>query len=126
MLYALFAMIFFHILDDFCLQSCWLVDGKQKSWWERNAPDPMYRNDYIVALLVHGFSWSFATMIPLMVCISGHPTALFYVVLVGNALLHSIIDDAKANRKRINLIIDQLLHLFQLILAFVLIGVLRW
>ncbi|MCM1294996.1 MAG: DUF3307 domain-containing protein [Muribaculaceae bacterium] len=126
MLYVLFTMIFFHILDDFCLQSCWLVDGKQRAWWERNAPDHMYRHDYIVALLVHGFSWSFATMIPLMVCIGGKPTAAFYIMLIGNALLHSLIDDMKANRKRINLIADQLFHLLQLILAFVVVGVLRW
>lgn len=39
-------MIFFHIVDDYYLQG-WLAHTKQKSWWEKNAPDELYKHDYV-------------------------------------------------------------------------------
>ena len=41
----IFTMIFCHIVDDYYLQG-WLASAKQKSWWETNAPDELYKNDY--------------------------------------------------------------------------------
>ncbi len=46
-LFILLCMIFFHILDDFHLQG-WLANAKQKQWWKDNAPDNMYKYDYLV------------------------------------------------------------------------------
>ena len=45
----LLAMLFCHIVDDYYLQG-WLASAKQKSWWKKNAPDKLYKNDYIMAL----------------------------------------------------------------------------
>ena len=42
---VLFAMLFCHIVDDYYLQGI-LASMKQKSWWEANAPVPLYKNDY--------------------------------------------------------------------------------
>ena len=56
-------MIFFHIVDDYYLQG-WLASAKQKSYWEQNAPDEMYKKDYIWALIMHSFSWAFMIMLP--------------------------------------------------------------
>ena len=42
----LLGMLFCHIVDDYYLQG-WLASAKQKSWWEKNAPDELYKNDYI-------------------------------------------------------------------------------
>ena len=44
-------MLFCHIVDDYYLQG-WLASAKQKSWWEKNNPNPLYKNDYIQILVV--------------------------------------------------------------------------
>ena len=59
----LFTMIFCHIVDDYYLQG-WLASAKQKSWWEKNAPEKLYKYDYLAALFMHSFSWSFMIMLP--------------------------------------------------------------
>lgn len=51
----LFGMLFLHIVDDYYLQG-WLASAKQRSWCEKNCPDEMYKNDYIMALCEHAFS----------------------------------------------------------------------
>ena len=56
-------MIFCHIVDDYYLQG-WLASAKQKRYWEENAPDKMYKHDYIWALIMHSFSWTFMIMLP--------------------------------------------------------------
>ena len=61
----LLTMLFCHIVDDYYLQG-WLASAKQKLWWEKNVPDKLYKNDYIMALCEHAFSWTFMIMLPLM------------------------------------------------------------
>lgn len=53
-LLVLTAMLFCHIIDDYVLQG-WLATGKQKDWWKTNAPDKLYKYDYIMALAEHAF-----------------------------------------------------------------------
>ena len=36
-----------------------------------------------------------------------------------NAAIHAIIDDLKANKKKINLVIDQSLHIIQILITFI-------
>lgn len=62
-IFILFTMIFCHIVDDYYLQG-WLASAKQKSWWEKNAPEKLYKYDYLAALFMHSFSWSFMIMLP--------------------------------------------------------------
>lgn len=62
-IFILFTMIFCHIVDDYYLQG-WLASAKQKSWWEKNAPGKLYKYDYLAALFMHSFSWSFMIMLP--------------------------------------------------------------
>lgn len=50
----LLGMIFCHIVDDYYLQG-WLASAKQKEWWSKNAPNPLYKYDYIMALFMHSF-----------------------------------------------------------------------
>lgn len=110
----LVSMIFCHIVDDYYLQG-WLASAKQKSWWEQNAPEWMYRYDYIAALFMHSFSWSFMIMLipSLYVVLLG---GMWYPVLfIGNIVLHMIVDDLKANRKKINLVQDQSIHMCQIV-----------
>ena len=43
-IFILLLMIFLHIVDDYYLQG-WLASAKQKSYWEQNAPDKLYKYD---------------------------------------------------------------------------------
>ena len=114
----LLVMIFLHIVDDYYLQG-WLASAKQKSYWEQNAPDKLYRYDYIMALFMHSFSWSFmVTIIPFIIVINIYPTNDLSSIVIGffvvNLFIHMIADHYKANLKWINLIQDQLFHLAQI------------
>lgn len=120
----LFIMIFCHIVDDYYLQKGLLANLKQREWWETNAPDPMYKNDYKAALAAHGFSWAFMIMLPLLIyAITHNYDGIFYgyyvFALLGNAALHCYIDNLKANKHAINLIIDQTLHMAQIAVTYI-------
>ena len=43
----LLAMIFCHIVDDYYSQGI-LASMKQKEWWKNNAPDSLYKHDYLI------------------------------------------------------------------------------
>ena len=105
--FVFFAMIFCHIVDDYYLQG-WLASAKQKEWWEKNAPQRLYQYDYIMALIMHGLSWSFLMMLPVVLYYRFDVSTGFLVLFVSNTLTHCIVDNEKANRKSINLIIDQI------------------
>lgn len=115
---ALLLMIFLHIVDDYNLQGI-LASMKQKHWWEENAPDKMYKNDYKMALFMHGFSWSFMIMlVPFIYAYMKNETNFQIATLcifIVNMYMHIKIDNEKANKRTINLIIDQSLHLTQII-----------
>ena len=95
---VLFAMLFCHIVDDYYLQGI-LASMKQKSWWEANAPVPLYKNDYKMALFEHAFSWSFVMSLPLtIIAIYYQINPLYFILLVlcaDNTLVHAYIDDLK-------------------------------
>lgn len=90
-----------------------LASMKQKGWWEKNAPDDKYKNDYLMALFMHSFSWAFMIMLPLI------STGNFILwVFMLNIAVHFMTDNLKANEKKINLIQDQCIHLFQIIFTW--------
>lgn len=118
----LLGMIYMHVIDDYVLQGV-LAKMKQKKWWNEIAPydtldKSIYRRDYVAALLAHGFSWSFSVSIPLLAyAFLAHVPGLATFmcgIIPGNALIHAFIDNAKANKMRINLITDQALHMTQI------------
>ena len=112
-----FSMIFCHIVDDYYLQG-WLASAKQKKWWEQNAPDKLYRFDYIMALVCHSFSWSFMIMLPWIIY-AGSSLNFALIAIPANVIIHAIVDDLKANRHELNLIQDQLIHLAQIVVTFI-------
>ena len=119
-------MIFAHITDDYYLQG-WLASAKTKNWWKKNAPDKLYSKDYIMALFCHSLSWSIMIFLPILIYSLYNQIDLnwFYLVLPINLIVHAIIDDLKANKFKINLIIDQSIHFIQIFitwLIFVLIN----
>ena len=110
----LLAMLFMHIVGDFNLQGI-LAQFKQKSYWKVNAPEEMYKKDYIAALGIHGFSWAFVVILPLYLFGNLHGVWLCASILLMG-VTHAIVDHAKANQKKINLLQDQLVHVCQIVL----------
>ena len=122
MIVCVIPMLFMHIVDDYYLQG-WLASAKQKEYWEKNAPDELYKHDYIWALIMHSFSWAFMIMLPIAFVNSFDISPAFFVMLCTNVFVHAGVDHLKANMKMINLWHDQLVHLGQIVVTFaVLIG----
>lgn len=114
---VLLCMIYLHLVDDYVLQG-WLANAKCKKWWQDNCPDKKYSKDYIIALLEHGFMNSFAVHIPIYIWLYKNELILSFSVCAF-AIIHALIDDLKANDKKINLIIDQFTHLFLIFLWWI-------
>lgn len=113
-------MIFAHITDDYYLQG-WLASAKTKNWWEKNAPNKLYSKDYIMALFCHSLSWSIMVFLPILIYSLYNQIDLdwFYLVLPINLIIHAVIDDLKANKFKINLIIDQSIHFIQIFITWI-------
>ena len=116
-LFVILWMIFFHIVDDYYLQG-WLASAKQKSYWEQNAPDKMYKYDYIWALIMHSCSWAFMIMLPIAYVQQFNVDVMFLIIFIGNIFIHAIVDHMKANEKIINLWQDQCMHMIQIGVTF--------
>lgn len=114
----LLLMVLLHIIDDFFLQSMCLSKLKQKeTWTEYNEKtNNLYKYDYIVALFIHGLSWSIMVHLPLF--IFDISEVLLIISVFANAIVHSYIDDIKANKKKINLVTDQFLHFLQILIIY--------
>lgn len=120
----LFTMIFAHIIDDYCLQGI-LASMKQKSWWKNQEQyNDKYKHDYIIALAMHSFSWAFMIMCPILFTMPQQVRASFIIAFIVNVIIHAVVDDLKANKFKINLVQDQLIHLAQIVVAWFVIIVL--
>ena len=94
-----FMMLFCHVVDDFYLQPGMLSTLKQKKFWEKeckkeNLNFDFYKNDYKAALFIHGFSWSFMILFPLIVYSIANSTinkdyTVYVPFLIANALIHA-------------------------------------
>lgn len=123
---TLLLMIFLHIVDDFYLQPGMLSKLKCRSFWEENAPDKKYEYDYVVALLIHSFSWSFMMMLPIFFLEGFILNPILICLFFINLFLHFYIDNEKANEYTINLVVDQLIHLVQIIVTFLIYNRTLW
>ena len=116
-----FSMIWLHIYDDYHTQGI-LAQFKQKKWWQENCPQELYKNDWIIALYEHAFQWAFTTMLPLLAYSlwgwkeSDSLRGLIWWagLVVINTIIHVDIDNIKANKLEINLLTDQICHIFQI------------
>lgn len=118
-IFCLPCMIFCHVVDDYYLQGI-LASLKQKNFWEKmDGYNDFYKNDYIAALLFHAFSWSFMTLLPLVIFKWPNlNVGIYCLVLLIQTLIHAFVDNQKANKKSINLIIDQSIHMVQIIASW--------
>lgn len=106
-------MLLLHFIADFVFQSVRDANLKQKKWWEEATKDmankEIYRYDWIAGMACHCLLWS------LMVCLPFVARPIYLPMAIAQAIIHFWIDDRKANRFKINLIEDQLLHLVQIV-----------
>ena len=110
-------MIFMHTIADFVLQNGFLAEAKQIFFWKLNAPDHMYRNDYIIVLFMHSFMWAFLIMLPFL--IKYDVSYAYIIAFIINIVIHMGTDNLKANENKLNLVQDQLIHIFQILLTIV-------
>lgn len=132
-LVILVVMIFLHIVADYNLQGI-LAQMKQKTWWYRNCKnysdrtkfdESIYKNDYKAALVAHSFEWTFVVLIPMLYYAhtkyySLAYTLMYFFMFIYNFVIHYFVDDYKANKRKINLINDQHIHLLQIVISWIL------
>ena len=119
-IFVILWMLFFHVVADYNLQG-WLASAKQKSYWQENAPDKLYKHDYIMALIMHSISWTFMVMLPIAYVNQFNIGIGFVGMFIANVAIHAVVDHLKANMKLINLWHDQLMHICQIGLMSLLI-----
>lgn len=118
--------VLFHLIDDFVLQMGCLNKLKQKQWWikeceKENVDYRFYEDDYLVALFLHGLEWSIMISLPFIYLIwigEWNNNNTIVIMIIINAFIHAIIDHLKANLFKINLLTDQLFHIFQILLLY--------
>lgn len=123
----LMTMIFFHIIADFNIQGI-LAQMKQKSFYEQyRYKVNLYRYDHIVALLMHSFSWTFMIHIPgiMYLILMGkwsmfeNEWTVYLIFFIVHMIIHALTDHAKANWYLINLVMDQTIHILQIIIIWI-------
>ena len=116
-IFVLLSMIFLHIIDDYKLQGI-LASMKQKKWWEEQKEyKKLYKYDYVPALIEHSFSWTFMIMLPIAVVLR-FDIGWWIFAYIANMIIHAFVDDLKANKFKINLVIDQLIHIMQIVITW--------
>ena len=111
-------MILGHLLADYPLQG-WLATAKSKLYWKQSGNEKT-KFDYIPALICHAAMWGILIFIPLVVWFPyEYMVGWFWIALPINILIHAIVDDLKANKQILNLWQDQLIHLGQIIVTWV-------
>lgn len=117
---VLLVMFFLHIIDDFFIQGMCLSQLKQRVWWTKQPEyKELYKYDYIMALFIHSFSWTFMVMLPIAYCLDWKISFYFILIFMTTMIEHCVIDHLKANKGLINLVTDQMLHIVQIVLIFV-------
>ena len=119
--FVILAMIFCHIVDDYYLQGV-LASMKQKKWWtKQDQYKSKYKHDYIVALIMHSFSWGFMIMLPIAIKNNFQIDIAFIIIFAINVIVHGIVDNLKANKLKINLVQDQILHMVQIFITAIIL-----
>lgn len=114
----LFIMLLLHVIDDFHMQGI-MKEMKQKSWWlKQKGYKDAYENDYMMVLFLHSLSWTIIVTLPIMLFMTP-PSNLLVLSILTNTAIHYYVDDLKCNQMKINLVTDQLIHLIQILVTWV-------
>lgn len=114
-IFVLMLILFMHIIGDWIIQTDKLANLKQKKNWEKYGDN--YKDDYKIVLLTHCYSWAFVTFLPLLLI--NHSIIVWKFWVLINMIIHYFIDDYKANKLKINLVQDQILHMIQIFITWI-------
>ena len=147
MIVVLFFMVLMHIIEDFHLQGI-MGNMKTKSWWDELFQNVYAKTDnpeqakwvkeyqkkakfdYVPVLLLHGFEWSMFIHMPVLAVywftqgVVLFDSTFMYVlcaVIIIQGLIHSMVDDIKANGLGISLVTDQSIHLIQILVSYLIL-----
>lgn len=131
-IFVVLLMFLMHYIEDFHVQGC-LANLKQKTWWikeckKENVDSKKYKDDFKMSLFAHSFENAIFVMLPMTIdmLISEHFKTLsntwflFIPAIIFLTSSHYLIDDAKANKLKINLVQDQLAHIACILLIAIL------
>lgn len=71
-----------------------------------------------MALIMHSLSWAFMIMLPIAIYYGFNIGVGYVIAMFVNTIVHAVIDDLKANKKKINLWVDQAFHLVQIAITY--------
>lgn len=112
LIFILLLMLFMHYIGDYILQTEFISKAKCKEYWKND------KYSYIPILFFHSLEYSVCIHLPLLILLKlDYQYEFFSVSIILNAVYHYIIDYLKANKKSINLLEDQMLHLCQIIVT---------
>lgn len=113
-----------HIIDDFVFQPICLSKLKQKSFWTNHEKySHKYKDDYKMALVIHSLSWSIMISLPLIFILNNIFLFILLFFICLNTIVHYLTDNLKANKFKINLVFDQLIHFGQIVLMYLILFV---
>lgn len=112
-------MIFAHIVADFYIHGV-VNSAMSKDWWLRNQPGIRNRYDYIVFVVLHSIFWTFSILFPIAYKLNFAFSWFYTIAFVLNAVLHGFADNIRINHKEINLIVQEIVHLWQITLTYLL------
>ena len=118
----LFIILYLHIYDDYYAQGI-LASMKQREWWEKQYTGSIANKDKqreLYGRAEHAFSWAFITHLPYLIMVVINPALvpLYIISVIVNTVIHAIVDNTKANKKKINLITDQSIHFGQILVTW--------
>lgn len=116
---ALLLMIVGHCVGDYVLQTNFMAEYKSPRRWD-GAPD---KNAWIPVLLAHSVIWTACVMLPLLLLVWPAIGLPFVICFVANVAIHFFVDWLKCVGKT-NMLIDQGIHLAQMIATFALVALL--
>ena len=120
------ALILFHYIGDFILQTDYLAKAKNPTYWKdlkkkMSTEDmahyiPILENqDWFFVMIAHCFIWSFCVHYPIILISSKSPIIIAFSICFHTGL-HFAIDSYKIIGKGISMKGDQIFHLLQLLM----------
>lgn len=109
-------MVVGHCIGDYVLQTDFLAKAKSQKFWE----DTKDKDGWIPVLLAHSAIWTACIMSPLLIHVWPTIGWPFLICFVVNIHIHFFVDWLKCVGKT-NMLIDQGIHLVQIIITSALV-----
>ena len=112
-------MIFIFMVFAHIFASIYLSGAINREWW-KSEYSPARKSDNVVALAIHSAFWAFTMLLPIAYKLEFDFSWFYTIAFITNAIIYAIIIYAKSINNRINLFLQQLAHLWQITLTYLL------